>query len=195
MTESDLRTSDDTRIGVFMLDAAVGWVAVFTVSVISIVIGAMLLAWPGETITVLSVLLGLQFVVFGVTRLISAFDHEAPAPGVYGVLGVLMIGTGVIILRNRVETLAILATILGIVWIIGGVIDAIDALRDRHGEHRGLRVLRGLVSLVAGLVVVSWPTPTLAVLAWISGLQLLVFGVIGLVVAWSLRRSATAAVV
>lgn len=192
MADTSHRSIDDMQGGLVLVQAAVGWVGIMIASIISVAIGAIVLAWPSETLLVLSVLLGLQFVVFGIARLLGAFDRDALAPGLFGVIGVLMIATGVIILRNRIETLAILATILGIVWIISGAIDVIDAIVDRTGDRRLIRVVLGVVSLVAGLVVVSWPAPTLAVIAWVSGLQLVVFGLLGVVSALALRSASAA---
>ena len=65
---------------------------------------------------------------------------------------------------------------------------AAQALTDRGGERRGVRLLLGLVSLVSGTVVVAWPTPTLTVVAWIAGLHLVFFGVLLVASALSLRR-------
>lgn len=171
------------------LEFARQWPAVMFVGVVSVVLGIVVLSWPGETLAVLSLLIGAQFVVFGVYRLIDAFTDKTTAPGLIGFVGILMIASGVIVLRNPFETVAILATILGVVWILSGSIDVIGAFADRHEDGHWLKVLRGLLSLVAGLMVVSWPAPTLAVVAWISGLQLALFGIAIIVTAFSLRRA------
>jgi uncharacterized membrane protein HdeD (DUF308 family) len=45
--------------------------------------------------------------------------------------------------------------------------------------------------LVAGIVVVMWPTPTLAVIARISGFQLTVFGIAIIATGFNIRRLTT----
>jgi uncharacterized membrane protein HdeD (DUF308 family) len=45
-----------------------------------------------------------------------------------------------------------------------------------------------LVTIIAGVVVVSWPVPTLAVIAWIAGIYLITFGVLFCVGAFRLRQ-------
>lgn len=93
--------------------------------------------------------------------------------------------SGVIVMRNPYETIAILATILGVAWVVSESIDAIAAFADRQTRSRGLRILSGLVSAIAGLVVVSWPAPTVTVVAWVTGLQLVIFGLMVVATAWS----------
>ena len=161
------------------------WPALMFVGVITVVLGAVVLAWPSQTLAVVSVLIGIQFIVFGLFRLIEAFAGETA--GVIGFVGVLLMISGVIVLRNPYETVAILATILGVVWVVSGSIDAIAAITDRSTRRRGLRILSGLVAAVAGIVVVSWPAPTVTVIAWIAGLQLVIFGLIIVATAFSFR--------
>ena len=96
--------------------------------------------------------------------------------------------SGVIVLRNRFETLALLATLLGLLWIISGVIDLFDALGDRGGDRRLIRSLLGVLSIASGLVVVVWPTPTLTVIAWIAGLHLGLFGILLIISALTIRK-------
>jgi uncharacterized membrane protein HdeD (DUF308 family) len=58
-----------------------GWLAL--AGVVNIVIGLMVLAWPEATVLVLSLMLGIQVVAFGVLVLVAAFmprRHVRPAP-------------------------------------------------------------------------------------------------------------------
>jgi uncharacterized membrane protein HdeD (DUF308 family) len=164
------------------------WPALMFIGVVTIALGAIVLAWPSETLAVVSVLIGIQFFVFGLYRLIEALTGKTA--GLIGFVGVLLMISGVIILRNPYETVAILATILGVAWVISGSIDAIAAFTDRQTRSRGLRILSGVVSVIAGLVVVSWPAPTVTVIAWIAGLQLIIFGLMIVATAFSFRTLA-----
>ena len=167
------------------LAIARGWPALMLAGIITIILGIVVLVWPGETLAVVSVLIGIQFVVFGLFRLIEAFAVDAP--GLVGFVGVLLMISGVIVLRNPYETVAILATILGVVWVVSGSIDVVAAIADGNSSRRGLRMLSGLVSAVAGVIVVSWPAPTVTVIAWVAGLQLVIFGLVIVASAFSFR--------
>ena len=161
---------------------------VMFVGLLTLVIGIMVVAWPDETLKVLSVLFGIQLLMFGLFRLISAFSSESLAPGLVGFIGVIGMMAGVVVLRNPFETVAVLATVLGIVWIVGGSIDLIASIADRGLDNRGMAALSAVVTIIAGVVVVSWPAPTLAVIAWIAGIYLMTFGVLFCLGAFRLRQ-------
>jgi uncharacterized membrane protein HdeD (DUF308 family) len=173
------------------LAVARSWPVVMFVGLLTLVIGIMVVAWPDETLKVLSILFGIQLLMFGVFRLISAFSSDSLAPGLVGFIGVIgMIGmiAGVVVLRNPFETVAVLATVLGVVWIVGGSIDLISSIADRRLTDRPMAAFSALVSIIAGVVIVSWPTPTLAVIAWIAGIYLITFGVLFCLGAFRLRQ-------
>ena len=95
-------------------------------------------------------------------------------------------------LRKPFETVAVFATILGAVWIVTGVIDVIDAVANKYVDGRGWLALAGLVSIAAGAVIVAWPKPTVTVVAWIAGFQLVIVGLFICANGYTLRRIATA---
>ncbi len=178
----------DTLIGPVGLRLAREWPTVMMIGLITLALGIVVIAWPQQTLVVVSILLGIQLVIFGVFRLISAFATDAISPGLQGFVGILSIIAGVIVLRNPFETVEVLAVVLGVVWIVGGSIDVIGSIADRSMEHRGWLAFGGLISIAAGIVVVSWPAPTVTVIAWIAGLYLIIFGLFICVDAWQLRR-------
>ena len=167
------------------------WPALLFMGVITLVLGVVVIVWPSQTLTVLSILLGLQLLLLGIFRLIVAFSDETISPGLTGFVGVLLIIGGVVVLRNPFETVAVLATILGAAWIVIGVVEMIEAIANSRAESRGMLFLGGLLSLGAGIVVVVWPAPTVTVIAWIAGFYLIVFGLFLAASAFSLRSAVT----
>lgn len=177
----------ESSSGVEVLRLAREWPAVFVMGLITLALGVVVISWPQETLKVISVLVGLQILVYGIYGLVSAFARDAISPGWTGFVGILGIIIGIVVVRNPFETVAVLAALLGVVWIIGGIIEVIGSIADGGAEHRLLGVLGGFLSIVAGIVVVSWPAPTVTVVAWISGLYLIVFGLFLCVSAFQLR--------
>lgn len=178
----------DSGTGLEGLRLAREWPAVFVMGLITVALGIVVISWPQETLTVISVLVGLQILVYGIYRLVTAFSHDTTSPGWTGFVGILGIVVGIVVLRNPFETVAVLAVLLGVVWIIGGIIELIGSIADSGREHRWLGVFGGLLSIAAGIVVVAWPAPTVTVIAWISGLYLITFGLFLCVSAFQLRR-------
>jgi len=166
------------------------WPAVLFMGVVTLALGVVVIAWPSQTLTVISILLGLQILLLGLYRLIVAFSDETISPGLTGFVGVLLIIGGVIVLRNPFETVAVLATILGVAWIVIGAVEIIESIANRRAEGRAMLFIGGLLSLVAGIVVVVWPAPTVTVIAWIAGFYLIVFGLFLAASAFSMRSVA-----
>ena len=189
-----MQTTNDSDLdtGYAGLAFAREWPTVLFLGILTIGLGVVVLVWPSQTLTVLSILLGIQLVFFGLFRLISAFSHDTASPGFAGFIGILAMIGGIIVLRNPFETVAVLATILGAVWIITGSIDVIEALANKTEGSRMLLALGGLLSVAAGVVIVSWPAPTVTVIAWIAGLYLVIFGLFITASAFSLKHLADA---
>lgn len=81
-----------------------GWPFALFVGLVTVALGVIVLAWPGERFKVLAVLFGLHLLLFGLFRLISAFDSSSVSPGVVGFVGVLGTVAGVLVLRHPFET-------------------------------------------------------------------------------------------
>ena len=158
------------------LALASAWPVALFVGLVTLTIGVIVLVWPSETLVVLSVLFGIQLLLFGLFRLVSAFSSATLAPGLVGFTGVIGMIGGLVILRHPFETVAVLAAILGVVWVVGGSIELISSIADRSLPDRGFTAVSAVVSIIAGVVVVSWPAPTVTVVAWIAGLYLVTFG-------------------
>lgn len=181
----------DTDLGSSGLGFAREWPVMFVVGLITLGLGIVVISWPQETLTVISVLIGLQVLIYGVYRLVTAFAHDTISPGFTAFVGVVGIVAGVVVLRHPFQTVAVLAVVLGVVWIIGGSIELLSAIADSTLDRRGLLAVGGLLSIAAGVVVVAWPAPTVTVVAWISGLYLIVFGLFICVTAFQLRGLTT----
>ena len=173
------------------LDVAKAWPVAAFVGVITIALGVIVMVWPSETLTVLAVLLGLQLLLFGIFRLINSFSSDARSPGLLAFVGILGMVGGVVVLRHPFDTVVVLATLLGVVWVVGGAIELMTAVVDDSHHDRWLMLISGLLSVAAGVVVIAWPAPTVTVIAWISGIYLVVSGILIGAAALRLRSAAT----
>ena len=84
-------------------------------------------------------------------------------------------------------TLLALVVLLGIFWVVHGVIDIFAALTHREMIHRGWTVLTGTLSVLAGLIVLAVPGLSLYGLALILSVWLIIFGVMEMGAAFRLR--------
>jgi uncharacterized membrane protein HdeD (DUF308 family) len=165
-----------------------GWPLAY--GVITLLLGIVVLAWPGRTIEVVAILFGIQLIVAGVFQFVAAIAAEGEGGGtrvLLALLGVLSFIVGLYALRNLMVTIVALAVILGIFWIVNGAIEIFTALTDDLMHGRGWTALMGLLSIAAGIVVLVWPGISLVTLAVVLGVWLLVLGIMEIVFAFQLR--------
>ena len=105
---------------------------------------------------------------------VSSSPLDQKAWGLSVLLGVILLGLGVWMLTNLVESVYILALIIGASLVLGGCAEAVLG-RDREGTRWGA-LAAGLLLVLAGLVVLAWPDITLWALTFAGGLALLLGG-------------------
>jgi uncharacterized membrane protein HdeD (DUF308 family) len=163
---------------------------------LTLIAGLAVLIWPSETLLVLAVLFGIQLIISGIFRFVAALATDDLTGGtrvLLALLGVLSIIVGLWAVRHVLLTLLALTVFLGIFWIINGVIEIFTALSHREMPQRGWTVAMGVLSVIAGLIVLAFPGLTLLGLAIILGIWLLIFGVMEMTAAFRLRSAAHAA--
>ncbi len=168
-----------------------GWVLAF--GVVTLLIGVAALVWPGRTLIVVAVLFGIQLIVTGIFRFAAAFASDDLTGGtrvLLAVLGVFSLIIGLYAVRHVLITLLALALLLGIFWIISGAVELFTALSHRGMRGRGWTATMGILSILAGIVVLVYPSITLLVLAVVLGVWLLVFGAMQIILAFQIRSLA-----
>lgn len=99
-----------------------GW-AVWMSSGLLIAAGIAVLVWPDITLWALAVLAGIGLLLAGVTRILLAFaDRDQPDFALQLGIGAIGIVLGVLVLAWPDATLVVLALLLGIRFIVTGVI-------------------------------------------------------------------------
>lgn len=155
--------------------------------VLSVVLGALVLFWPGATLDVIAVLFGLYFVVAGAVRVVTGL--VTPLLGGLRVLniliGLLLLIAGVAAIRNPLASLSVLALFIGIAWIVEGIMSLTEV---ESGGSRWYAIIYGIVSIIAGVVVLFLPVSSLAALVIFGGIALVVLGIVEVVRAFSFGR-------
>ena len=167
-----------------------GWMMTF--GVISLLAGVAVLAWPGRTLIVVAVLFGIQLVVTGIFRFVAAFASEDLTGGtrvLLAVLGVLSLIIGLYAVRHVLVTLLALALLFGIYWIVNGAVELFMALSARGVPGRGWTVVMGVISMLAGLLVLVYPAISLLTLVVVLSVWLLVLGLMEIYLAIRARSA------
>jgi uncharacterized membrane protein HdeD (DUF308 family) len=169
------------------------WWMIVAWGVVTLLAGLLTIAWPGRTIVVVAILIGIQFFVSGILRLISAFAFEGEGHRAWDVLvGLASVVVGILCLKDVFQTIAALTLIVGILWVVQGISEFFAGVSGLS-MHRGLTILMGILGFVAGVVVLTYPITSVLALAWVLGVWLTAYGIMLVAAAFTVRRLASGA--
>jgi uncharacterized membrane protein HdeD (DUF308 family) len=172
-----------------MLGRSWGWVLFF--GLVTLALGVVVALRPEGTIYFFAFVLGIWLFIAGLFRIVVAIADDEDTAGtrwLIAILGILSVIIGILFLRHTDETLVTLAFLIGLFWVVGGLIEFFTAYGDRGSETRWFRVVMGLLAVGAGLVTLVWPNITLLALAVVVGVWLILYGLFQLMLAFRLRR-------
>jgi len=156
--------------------AATGWQAMVFAGVVTVILGLIIALHPSGSLNVIAVLLGVLLVISGIFDLVRVLDRTEPHRAWLGIAGLLLVVIGVVLIRHLNLTVALVGLVIGITWIVQGLAELMDAFSGDPGERRGWWIFFGLISLIAGIVVVAVPTTSVTVLAVLVGVWFIVTG-------------------
>ncbi|MFI5684714.1 HdeD family acid-resistance protein [Streptomyces sp. NPDC051636] len=168
------------------------WQVVLVTGVASLILGVLVLVWPGASLLAAGVLFGLYLVISGVFQLVSAFGtHKATSLRVLAFIsGALSILLGLFCFRGPMQSTLLLALWIGIGWLIRGITQTLAAAHDSTVPARGWQIFLGIITFVAGIVLIDSPFESVAVLTLVGGWWLVVVGVVEIVTAIRIRGRA-----
>jgi uncharacterized membrane protein HdeD (DUF308 family) len=158
---------------------AASWQATLILGVLTLILGLIVSFHPSGSLNVIAVLFGILMILSGIFHLVRVFDPHEHHRVWLGIGGLLFVVIGVVLIRHLDLTIAAIGLIIGITWIVQGLAALIG------GISGGVRV----VSLIAGIVVVSTPVSSLNVLAVLVGIWFIVMGIFEIIGAFLLRRA------
>ncbi|MFI6642955.1 HdeD family acid-resistance protein [Streptomyces sp. NPDC050504] len=178
--------------GPFQQLARSAWQAVLVSGVLALLLGVVVLAWPGATLLVIGAFFGAYLLVSGIFQIVAAFGtHVSTALRVMAFIsGALSILLGLFCFRSATQSLLLLALWIGIGWLFRGITQTIAALADEDMPARGWMVLSGIVGTLAGAVLIVSPFSSIAVLTVFGGCFLVATGVVEIVTGLRIRSRA-----
>lgn len=154
--------------------------------VVALGVGVFLVAAPHETLTTFTVIAGILLLVDGVLAIVSSLFGRGEGRGLLALVGALSAIAGLVLVKKPFDTLVVFALIVGIWFVVAGVVRFVVAVAQREG--RGGNILIALLDIVAGAVILSWPGLGLATLAVIIGIVLIFRGAFFIAAGWQLHR-------
>jgi uncharacterized membrane protein HdeD (DUF308 family) len=173
------------------------WKWILVAGLLTIVLGVIVLAWPGPTILVASTLFGVYLLLSGLTELFMAFTlpRSAATRVMLFISGALSLVLAILSFRHFGDAYAVLLLSLwiGISFIFQGVSRVAVGIGESDLPGRGWYIAAGIISGIAGVVVLMWPFDSIAVLTLAAGIWLVIIGIAQIIQAFQTRKAANTA--
>ena len=171
-------------------DMKKSWWVLLVFGILSILLGGLLIFWPGQTLTVVTTIVGLFMIIAGLVRFFMAiFASQIDHRWLLAFIGIVGVALGVIIMRNPEATIKVIVLITALVWIIGGMVDFFRGITDSTAPDRGLRIGFGALSALFGVILLAWPDVTVTVFAILVGIYIVVLGMLEIVAAFQIKNA------
>jgi uncharacterized membrane protein HdeD (DUF308 family) len=163
------------------------WWLVVLLGLISIAAGVLALAYPDVTLLALGIFFGVNLLLLGTLWVVLGVEEDSGTGGkvLRIVVGFLALLAGMVCLvRPGASVLALLLAV-AFWFVMIGVADLARAVAEPRG--RWLSAILGVISIAAGIVMVSDPDIGLTTLALIAGIAFIVRGTIEVFAGFGLR--------
>ena len=166
-------------------------VALLAGGLISVLFGIAILVWPVKTVTAITAIIAIWAIVAGLVYIAMSFTSTEQSTGSrvgHGLLGLLYVVAGIyafMALQSTAIFLGLFITVLiGVMWIFEGF-TALFALGE--SDSKGLTIFFAIISVLAGISLVSTPLWGAAFLWWFAGIALVVLGVLNVIRGFSIK--------
>jgi uncharacterized membrane protein HdeD (DUF308 family) len=162
------------------------WIALL-LGLVSIAVGILALAYPGETLATIAIIFGIYLLIAALVQLALAFGESERSRGALLLSAAVAGIAGLIVIRHPGGSVQVVALGFGIYLVVMGIMRLYAAVYAVGG--RGWLILWGLLDTAAGILIVAWPQFGVATLAVVLSIVLLARGVVMCALAFVLRSA------
>ena len=168
------------------------WKSTLVSGILSLILGILVLAWPGMSILAAAVWFGVYLLLIGIAQVVFAFSLHVTAGSriLLFISGAASLILAVLAFRHFGQGYAVLllAIWIGVAFVFRGVATTVSAISDPALPGRGWSIFVGVISLLAGIVVIASPFDSIFTLAVVVGAWFVVIGVIEIVSSFGIRK-------
>ena len=178
---------------VLSIDLRQAWPVLMARAVLAVALGLVMLTVPGVTLLLVAWAFGIYALVDGAAQVLDAIRRRhRPRWWIALLLGLIGVVAGVIALIWPFPTAVVLAVLVGCWALVTGIIEIVSAVRQRRERRRtAWLVVAGLLSVVAGVLILIWPVHGAVAVAMLLGVFATAYGVVLAGLALAVRRAST----
>ncbi|HWX99145.1 MAG TPA: HdeD family acid-resistance protein [Mycobacterium sp.] len=171
------------------------WKSTLVSGILSLILGVLVLAWPGISILVAAIWFGVYLLITGIAEVVFAFSLHVTAGSriLLFISGAASLILAVLAFRHfgtdPRTAILLLAIWIGVGFIFRGVATTVSAISDPTLPGRGWSIFVGVISLLAGIVVIAYPFDSIITLAIVVGVWFVVIGVFEIVSSFGIRKA------
>ncbi|MCM6776425.1 HdeD family acid-resistance protein [Nocardia sp. CDC159] len=188
-----MATSNSVYEGPLHRLARSAWQSLLVIGILSVIVGIVVLVWPGPTLVVAGILFGIYLLVSGILQLVAAFGpHVSTGWRVLSLIsGVLSFILAFFCFRSIGDAVVLLALWIGISWMFRGIAGLVAGIEAPPGlPGRGWSIFFGIVLILGGIALFTWPIHSIATLTLVVGWWLIFIGIMDVVYAFGVRSAA-----
>jgi uncharacterized membrane protein HdeD (DUF308 family) len=172
------------------------WKSTLVSGILSLILGILVLAWPGISVLAAAIWFGIYLLITGAAQVFFAFSLHVTAGSriLLFISGAASLILALLAFRHFGQGYAVLllAIWIGIGFIFRGVATTVSAISDPVMPGRGWSIFLGVISLLAGIVVIAEPFDSIITLAVVVGVWFVVIGVFEIVSSFGIRKGSKA---
>lgn len=159
---------------------------------VAVVFGVLALVWPAVTVLALALLFGIYALVNGISTITAAIrDDGLFHRWLVALSGVLSVAAGVIALFWPGITVLALTLVVGVWALATGISEIVAAVRLRRVlDHKAYLVITGILSVIAGVLLVWHPLAGALGIAIVVGTYAVLYGLLMIGLGAWLRHAA-----
>ena len=170
------------------------WRNLLFTGILSILFGIMTLIWPGVTLTTLTWIFAIAVIGQGISVIHAGWTAKNVNSNwwIFLLLGIVYVVAGIICFANPGLTAIFLVTLMGLSWLITGLLEIYAAITLRKEiQNEGWLALSGALSTLTGLYVVLRPGAGALALLWLIGGFSIAFGIVLIMLAMKAKNWAS----
>ena len=150
-------------------------------SIIMVIFGIVLIAWPKATIEILARIFGAALIVSGGIGVIQYFTKSEGKSLMKCVYNAILVIIGILILIYTTHVVSIIPFIIGVVIALVGAINSISVLQNKDSRTFKRDLILALVTLALGVIIFLNPFTTVKGLMIMVGISFVYIGLTRLV--------------
>jgi uncharacterized membrane protein HdeD (DUF308 family) len=167
------------------------WKPTLVSGALAVILGGVVLLWPDISIEVAAILLGVYLVASAAVQAFIGFSMGEGTGGqaLLFVRGATSLVLGILAFGHLSHAVQLLAIAMGVSFLFRGMATMVYGISEPDAIDGGWTTFFGIITAVAGVMLMALPFSSIVTLATVVGICLVVLGVLEIISSYEIRLS------